>query len=875
MINKQNHNLKQLRERAEFALKNGELAFQRLTDINDWEDARELVEEFRVYQAELEIQNEELNRSQLQAEQSLARYRLLFSTLPLAAVVLDRYGIIEDTNTQAIDLFGFSTSSKLLKHSIYRLIANEDKARILDVLHLENSGTTTILQDIKVRNRHNEWITMDGHLIHLPLDYHLDNYTLLLLVDRSIETCREQDRVLFQSMFDNSPSIMAAFDEQGRCILANSAMLKFINHPNEQILGRTRQFWQNSIDAQIFQNKDYAVFETGNPSLEEELCSDNNVGKHHYITNRFPLRNKSGDIFGVGLVKTDITAIREIEVRLQLAMQVFSQGSEGIIITDAKNKIISVNKAFERITGYCEKDVLGKNPSVLSSGKQDKNFYEQMWRDLICYNEWEGEIYNRRHNGEIYPQRLNISRVLDDQDNLTYYIAIFNDITHKKRIENEIHQLAFYDPLTGSPNRHLLHDRLNQAISLAHRENKQLGLIFLDLDRFKEVNDTLGHSAGDELLIEVAHRLKNCVRDEDTVCRFGGDEFILLLGNISDMEVIQKAQTILDEVLKRYVIQNEVLTLSASMGIAMYPRDGEDYATLLKNADAAMYDAKESGRNAFRFYQAQLDGSIMRRMAVENALHNAIENEELWLAFQPQICTTTKNLKGVEVLLRWNHEALNHPSPNEFIPIAEATGLIVPIGEWVLKESLKQAKLWLDAGLAPFTIAVNISARQFWNKNFSNFIHSSLFETGVPPHLLELELTERVVMREPEAIIEVMNELTKLGVQISIDDFGTGYSSLNYLKRLPVTKLKIDQSFVRDIESDNDDGIIVLSIIQLAKALGKQTIAEGVETLGQELFLFENGCDTIQGFLHARPMTITEFESWLSIITEKLTTNVI
>lgn len=855
--------LKQLRERAEFALKNGELAFQHLTDIEDWESARELVEEFRVYQAELEIQNDELNRSQLQAEQSLARYRLLFTSLPLAGVVLDRYGIIEDANNHAIELFGFSAGSKLLKHSIYRLIADEDKNRILAVLHLENGGTTTILHEIKVRNRNNEWIVMDGHLIHLPLDYHLDNYTLLLLVDRSIEVAREQDRVLFQSMFDNSPSIMAAFDEQGRCILANSAMLKFVNRSVEQVLGKTRQFWQNSTDAKIFQEKEIEVFETGNPSLEEELLSGNNQSKHHYISNRFPLRNKNGDIFGVGLVKTDITAIREIEVRLQLAMHVFSQGSEGIIITDAQNKIISVNKAFERITGYKEKEVLGKNPSVLSSDKQDKHFYARMWRDLLCYNEWEGEVYNRRKNGEIYPQHLNISRIFDEQDNLIYYIAIFNDITHRKRIENEIHQLAFYDPLTGSPNRHLLSDRLTQSISVARRENTQLCLVFLDLDRFKEVNDTLGHSAGDELLIEVAQRLKHCVRDKDTVCRFGGDEFILLLNDINEKTVIEKAQMILETVLKPYVIQNEVLTLSASIGIAMYPRDGEDYATLLKNADTAMYGAKENGRNAFRFYQAELDGSIMRRMAVENALRNAIENDELWLAFQPQICTTTKNLKGVEVLLRWNNESLNYPTPDEFIPIAEATGLIVSIGEWVLKESLKQAKLWLDAGLEPFTIAVNISARQFWNDNFSSFIHSALFETGVPPHLLELELTERVVMREPEAIIDIMTELSLLGVKISIDDFGTGYSSLNYLKRLPVTKLKIDQSFVRDIESDNDDGIIVLSIIQLAKALGKETIAEGVETHGQELFLFENGCDAIQGFLHARPMAITVFESWL------------
>ncbi len=859
-----NPKLKQLRERAEFALKNGELAFQRLTDIEDWESARELVEEFRVYQAELEIQNEELNRSQLQAEQALARYRLLFTSLPLAAVILDRYGIIEDTNTHAIDLFGFSTGSKLLKHSIYRLIADEDRNRILDVLHLENSGMTTILHDIKVRNRHNEWVVMDGHLIHLPLDYHLDNYTLLLLVDRSIETAREQDRVLFQSMFDNSPSIMVAFDEQGHCLLANSAMLKFINRSAEQVLGQARQSWQNSVDAKKLQEKDLAVIETGNPSLEEELLSVNNSSKHHYISNRFPLRNKDGDIFGVGLVKTDITAIREIEVRLQLAMQVFSQGSEGIIITDEKNNVISVNKAFERITGYKEADVLGKNPAMLSSGKQDKTFYKEMWNTLLTKNEWEGELYNRRKNGECYPQHLSVSRVLDEDEKFTtHYIAIFNDVTHKKQIEQEIHKLAFYDPLTNTPNRHLLQDRVTQAIGSAVREKSSFCLMFLDLDHFKEVNDTLGHAAGDELLIEVARRLESQIRDKDTVCRFGGDEFILLIDGIDKVDAAIKASAILAVILKPYAIHGEVLNISTSLGIAIYPDDGEDYQTLLKNSDTAMYQAKENGRNGFRFFHQEMEDSILKRVTMELALHNAIENDEFWLAYQPQICLTTKKLVGVEVLLRWKNLEMNNPSPDEFIPLAEANGLIVSIGEWVLKESLKQHRKWLDAGHEPFTLAVNISARQFWSGNFADLVRDTLFESGVPAYLLELELTERLVMREPQDVIEIMNDLKLLGIQISIDDFGTGYSSLNYLKRLPVDKLKIDQSFVRDIELDNDDEVIVLSIVQLAKALRKETIAEGVETLAQEAFLLNIGCNTSQGFLHGYPMSVEFFDIWL------------
>ncbi len=607
MINSKNQNrLLTLRQRAELALKNGEIALEKLPHDQFVDDTRKLIEEFRIYQAELELQNEELNRSQFETQQALARYRILFESLPLAGLVLDCYGVIEDMNMQASDLFGFNTTSKLFKHSFYRLIAKEDRTRILEVLRVDStSQSTTMLQDIKVRDRNNDFVVMDGHLIHLPIDYHLENYILLLLVDRSAEAAREHDRLLFQSMLDNSPSIMTAFDEMGRCMLANTAMLKFANLPAGLVLGQTRELWQNSEDAKKCQEKDYEVISTGNPALEEEqLFSVLDNFKHFYISNRFPLRDKRGEIFGVGLVQTDISTIKEIEARLQLAMQVFSQGSEGIIITDENNLIISVNKAFERISGYKEAEVLNKNPSMFASGKQDKSFYVHMWDELLTKHEWEGELINRRKNGESYPLYLNVSRVcispaLDEQTKTIYHIAIFNDITTRKRIENEIHQLAFYDPLTKTPNRHLLRDRACKAIDVARRENSQLCLVFLDLDHFKEVNDTLGHAAGDELLIEVSQRIESKVRDEDTICRFGGDEFILLLNGINEENAALKAKVILSSILQPYTIQNEIITLSASMGIAMYPKDGGTFEMLLKNADTAMYHAKESGRNAF------------------------------------------------------------------------------------------------------------------------------------------------------------------------------------------------------------------------------------------------------------------------------------
>ena len=862
-MNNSKDKLLSLRERAELALRNGEIELAKLEKTQIFSDTQKLIEEFRVYQAELELQNEELTRAQFAAEQALERYRTLFTSLPLAGVVLDRYGVIIDANSQATHLFGFNEKSKLLKHSFYRLIDEEDRGRVLNVLRLDDNGVTTVLQDMKVRNRDNNFTIMDGHLIHLPLDYHLDNYTILLLVDRSVESALENNRVLYQSMLDNSPSIMTAFDKDGYCLLANAAMLKFINRSPEHILGRKREFWQNAIDAKQSTEKDFAVMSTGNATLEEQVFSNENNSKDYYLCNRFPLRNKEGDVFAVGVVKTNITTIREIEVRLQLATQIFSQGSEGIVITDQDNCIISTNKAFERITGYKEAEVLGKNPSILSSGKQSGVFYKEMWHTLSAKNEWEGELYNRRKNGEIYPQHLSISRVLDERENLIYYIAVFNDVTHKKQIEQEIHQLAFYDALTNTPNRHLLRDRLTQAIGSAIRENKHFCLMFLDLDHFKEVNDTLGHAAGDELLVEVSRRLESQTRDKDTVCRFGGDEFVLLLSEINRDDAANKADAVLTEILKPYFIHGKVLNVSTSLGIAIYPEDGSNYSVLLKNADTAMYQAKENGRNSFRFFQQEMQDSSVKRMAIEAGLRNAIEKEEFWLAYQPQICLITKKLVGVEVLLRWKNLEMDNPMPDEFIPIAEATGLIVPIGEWVLKEALKQAKLWLDAGLEPFTIAVNISARQFWNDDFAKVVRCALFESGIPAHILELELTERLVMHKPEAVIDIMNELKLLGVKISVDDFGTGYSSLNYLKRLPVDKLKIDQSFIRDIEIDNDDEIIVLSIVQLAKALHKETIAEGVETLEQEAFLLNIGCNTSQGFLHGRPMSVEFFEKWL------------
>jgi diguanylate cyclase (GGDEF)-like protein/PAS domain S-box-containing protein len=858
MSNKSNN----LRERAELILKRDAPAQDNNLQSEMASHIHTLLEEFRVYQAELELQNEELRRAQLETKHALAQYSILFKSLPLAALVLDRQGVINDMNIQASELFGFNALNKLIKNSFYHFISDAERPRLYKMLHTEISTPANYIENMTVFGA-DKTLIMDAHFIHLSIEYHLDNHTLLLLVDRSAEAAHERDRLLFQSMLDNSPSIMEAFDISGYCQLANAAMLTAINRSAEQVIGVKREMWLTLDEATDGEQKDEMVFNTEVPLLEEETFYTIENHKHHYISNRFPLKDKNGDVFAIGAIKTDISAIRQIEARLQLAMQVFSQGSEGIIITDKDNQIISVNKAFERITGYSEAEVIGKNPSLLSSGRHNREFYNNLWKTLLTEGEWEGELYDRRKNGEHYPQHTVLSRVLDDDGKIIHFIGVFNDITHKKQADEAIHQLAFYDPLTGTPNRNLFQNRVSQTIKIAQRENSQFSLMFLDLDYFKEVNDTLGHSIGDDLLVKVAQRLENEIRDEDTMCRFGGDEFVILFNNMSTQHSIIKAERILASVIKPYLIDEHKLTLSVSIGIAIYPDDGIDYASLLKNADMAMYKAKENGRNNYHFFKVEMANLSLKRMAIEAALRIAIDNNELWLAYQPQINIIDKKLTGVEVLLRWKNAELNNPTPDEFIPIAESTGLIVEIGGWVLKEALKQTKKWLDSGIKPFTVAVNISARQFWNGDFAGLVQKTLLETQVPACYLELELTERLVMKKPEAVIKIMNELKLLGIQLSIDDFGTGYSSLSYLKRLPADKLKIDQSFVRDIGTDKDDEVIVVSIVQLAQALHKETIAEGVETIQQKNFLASIGCNTIQGYLYGKPMSITDFDNWL------------
>lgn len=554
---------------------------------------------------------------------------------------------------------------------------------------------------------------------------------------------------------------------------------------------------------------------------------------------------------------------KKVEWKLGLAFKVFENMNEAVLVTDADNSCIMVNQAFSAITGYTLEELKGKNPRMMSSGRHDAAFYQEMWKSLFSTGYWQGEIWNRRKNGEIYPQWLSIVVVRDERDKTRNFIAIFSDISERKNVDERLYFMAHYDPLTGLPNRSLLHDRLLQAITYAKRQGTRVAVMFLDLDRFKTINDTLGHSMGDLLLQAVAERLKGCLRTSDTVARLGGDEFILVLPDLRDSDHAGKiAQKILDLLGRPYSIRDMELHTSASIGISVYPEDGISNEELISNSDVAMYRAKDNGKNNFQFYAPIMNKSSYKRLTLENSLRRALEREEFILHYQPQIDLLTGKICGVEALIRWNNTEQGLIPPDTFIPLAEENGMIVPIGEWVLREACRQNSSWQKQGLTSFTVAVNLSAMQFHQKKLAITVEKVLQETALSPDWLELEITETGIMKHSDAI-STMKSLKELGLRLAIDDFGTGYSSLSHLKRFPLDKLKVDQSFVRELTSSRDDAAITVAIINMAKSLNLKVIAEGVETAEHRDFLLANGCPLMQGYFFSKPLPAQELEQFV------------
>ncbi|MFC3626129.1 EAL domain-containing protein [Vogesella amnigena] len=561
------------------------------------------------------------------------------------------------------------------------------------------------------------------------------------------------------------------------------------------------------------------------------------------------------------LLAHDSTQRKLAEDELQLWAQVFAAAHNGILVTDSFSRIVQVNAAFTRITGYEAEEILGRTPALLSSGRHDSGFYHRMWHEIGSHGYWQGEIWNRRKDGTIFPEWQSISAVRGEDGEVTHYISVFSDISSQKEAEQYIRRLAYFDSLTGLPNRALLQDHANQALALSRHDRTSLALMFIDLDRFKNINDTLGHSMGDLLLVEVGRRLSVLLQEKDTLTRLGGDEFIILLPETDESAAGHLAESVVQALSAPYHLNGYELVSTPSIGIAMAPTDGGTLEELLRAADAAMYRAKAEGRSTFRFFTAQMQQRSALRLKLEAELRRALDRKELQLYYQPQ-CDMHGRLIGLEALLRWQHPELGMVSPAEFIPLAEESGLIVPIGMWVLEEAIAQMQSWRERDLRVPSVAVNLSALQFRQPLLVEQVARLLHESALPPECLELELTESVVLEDPDDALGLMERLHQLGVRLAIDDFGTGYSSLNYLRRFPVDRLKIDRSFVQDLEQGR--GIaIVRAIVSLAHSLGFVTIAEGVETPEQLAQLRKLRCDQVQGFLFARPMSVPQLEAWL------------
>ena len=568
------------------------------------------------------------------------------------------------------------------------------------------------------------------------------------------------------------------------------------------------------------------------------------------------LRNARREVIGCLGVATDITERRKAEEKLRLSDEVFENSLEAIMVTDADNTIVAVNPAFVAVTGYSREEAVGANPRMLSSGRHDVGVYAAMWQELRERGVWAGEIWDRRKNGDVYPKWVTINALRDAQSGrATHYLAMFADLSERKRAEATIDFLAHNDPLTRLPNRTTLLVRLEQAIADARRQGHRLALLFIDLDRFKTINDTLGHPLGDRLLVAVAQRIAQTVRESDTLARLGGDEFVVVLPGIArEMDAAQLAIDISRILAEPFEIGAHQLHTAASMGISLFPHDGSDPETLMKNADTALHHAKARGRGNFQFYAAQMNESAAEHLALENGLRQALVRGEFELHFQPQMRIADRRLIGFEALIRWRHPGKGLLAPVVFIPLAEESGLIARIGEWVIGEACRQAVAWQATARAPVRVAVNLSVRQFAQPDLLGQVRRALDASGLAPALLELEITESALMESPEKAVEVLRELRAMGVCLALDDFGTGYSSLSYLKHLPINRLKIDRSFVSEIGVDANDTAIATATIALAHKLGLEVVAEGIETPAQLALLAAEGCDEGQGYYFSRPL---------------------
>jgi len=669
-----------------------------------------------------------------------------------------------------------------------------------------------------------------------------------------------------RSLFENIPDLIWMKNIEGAYLACNPAFERFIGAKEKDLIGKTDYDFVATKSADYFHSRDLATLEEGKPKIVEDwltFADDGHRALFEII--KVPVKTAGGQLVGILGIARDITKRKQTEEELQLAALVYQSSSQSIIVTDSHNTIVAVNPSFERITGYKAEEVIGKNPRIMSSGRQDKAFYQAMWNAIKTTGHWQGELWNRRKNGEAFAAWLTINTIYNADGSVRNYVELSSDFTKKKEAEDLIWRQANYDFLTGLPNRHMFLERLNQQIRQAQRAGVPLALMFLDLDHFKDINDTLGHDMGDSMLVETARRLQSCVREMDTVSRLGGDEFTVILSELSEPGSVERiAQDILRKLAEPFKLGGEETYITASIGITIFPDDGTELEELLKNADQAMYAAKQQGRNRSSYFTPSMQKAAQARMRLINDLRLAIESKQFEVLYQPIVELASNSIHKAEALIRWHHPTRGLVNPVEFIPIAEETGQILAIGDWSFREAARQVKRWRESHYPLFQISFNMSPVQFQNEpsNRAEWFQE-MHQMGLPGQSLVVEITEGLLLLSSTSVIKQLLEFGNEGMQVALDDFGTGYSSLSYLKKFNIDYLKIDQSFVHNMATEPRDMALCEAIIVMAHKLGMKVIAEGVQTEEQRALLAGAGCDYGQGYLFSQPISAGEFDQLL------------
>ena len=798
--------------------------------------------------------------------QEKEQYWRFFQLATDAMCIADPFGCFKQVNPAFVNLTGYS-ESELVSQPFLDFVLPEDRQPTAREMELQVTQRPSLRFD-------NRYVRKDGAVIHLSWTAYFDkNDGVTYASARDVTALRQAEEAVQEtrSLLDEVQAMSKMGGWRYECQTQRMTWTEEVYRiygvgpdydPND--VESDIQFF-SSGDADIIRGAFERAVNAGIP-YDLELRLKRLSGERIWVRTTGIPRMIAGKVFSVTGYIIDITERKTAEEQLRIAATAF-EAQEGMMITDADKTILRVNRAFSEITGYSAAEIVGKRPDILKSGRHDANFYTQMWQRIRDQGVWQGEIWNRRKDGKAYAEWLTVTAVKGDAKEVTHYVGTLTDITLRKAAEDEIKHLAFYDPLTRLPNRRLLLDRLHQALASSARSGRKGALLFIDLDNFKTLNDTLGHDKGDLLLQQVAQRLSTCIREGDTVARLGGDEFVVMLEDLSNLpqEAASQTKTVGEKVLlslnQPYLLAGHRHHSTPSIGVTLFDDHGNSVEDLLKRADLAMYRAKAAGRNTLRFFDPEMQASVTARATLEEELRQGLSQDEFVVYYQSQVDEHGR-VTGAEALLRWQHPRFGLMLPEDFIPLAEETGLMLPLGQWLLQTACARLAAWAARPeLAHLSLALNVSPRQFHHPQFVDQVLAALDRSGADPHKLALELTEALLLDDAEGIIAKMTALKAKGIVFSLDDFGTGYSSLSYLKRLPLDQLKIDQSFVRDILTDSNDAAIARTIVALAQSMGLGVIAEGVETEQQRDFLAQQSCHAFQGYLFGLPLPVEEFES--------------